>query len=38
MAMGQRERVAVGARGLKAAENALGLKALGKFLWLKVPI
>ena len=28
----------MGARGLRAAESALGPRALGKFLWLKVPI
>ena len=36
VAMGQREGVAVGARGPRAAESALGLRAFGKFLWLKV--
>ena len=37
MATGQRERVAVGARGPRAAESALGPRALGKFPWSKVP-
>ena len=34
---GQREGVAVGARGPRAAESALGPRALGKFPWSKVP-
>ena len=34
--MGQREGVAVGARGPRAAKSAVGLRAHGKFLWLKV--
>ena len=30
--------MAMGTKGLKAAENALRLRALGEFPWLKVPI
>ena len=37
MAAGQKEGVAVGARGPKAAESALGSRALGEFPWSKVP-
>ena len=37
MAAGQREGVAVGARGPRAAESALGPRALGEFPWSKVP-
>ena len=37
MATGQREGVAVGAKGLKAAKSALRPRAFGKFPWLKVP-
>ena len=38
VAVGQREGVAVGARGLRAAESALGPRAFGEFPWSKVPI
>ena len=38
VAAGQREGVAVGARGPRAAESALRPRALGEFLWLKVSI
>ena len=37
MAAGQKEGVAVGARGLRAAESALGPRALSEFPWSKVP-
>ena len=37
VATGQREGVAVGARGPRSAESALGPRALGKFPWSKVP-
>ena len=37
MAAGQKERVAVGARGPRAAESALGPRAFGEFPWSKVP-
>ena len=37
MAAGQKEGVAVSAREPRAAESALGLKALGGFPWLMVP-
>ena len=37
VAAGQREGVAVGARGPKAAESAVGPRALGEFPWSKVP-
>ena len=37
MAAGQREGVAAGARGPRAAESALGPRALGKFPWSRVP-
>ena len=36
VAAGQREGVAVGARGPRAAESALGPRALGEFPWSKV--
>ena len=36
MAAGQREGVAVGTKGLKAAEGTLRLRAFNKFPWLKV--
>ena len=37
MATGQKEGVTVGARGPRAAESALGPRALGKFPCSKVP-
>ena len=37
MAAGQREGVAVGAKGPRAAESALEPRALSKFPWSKVP-
>ena len=37
VATGQREGVAAGARGPRAAESALRPRALGEFPWLKVP-
>ena len=43
VAMGQREGMAIGAKGLKASESTKGYqeclraKGPGKFLWLKVP-
>ena len=37
VAAGQREGVAVGAKGPRAAESALRPRALGKFPWSKVP-
>ena len=42
--MGQKEGVAVGAKGLRASKRVKGrqkcfkAKGLGKFLWLKVPL
>ena len=37
VAAGQEEGVAAGARGPRAAESALGPRALGEFPWSKVP-